>query len=433
MRFAVLVLVAAGFGCSTLLDVERAREVFRGTEEPTVPILVESPALELPAPRGLRAISGQLRAIPLKWDPLLTGDVSGYVIERRKKKGSRFQRISAVPGRFETRYVDRGDDLAPKQGSTGGRADLGDGASYCYRVRAFDSSGRIAGAPDPDVCATTAWLPAAPSGLQAFSHQPREVALSWPPAPDHTVVGYRVFRSPARHGDYLLIARLDGRFSTTYVDRGLGALRVFYYRVASVNAAGGVGQKASEVRAVTKPEPLPPIGLRVEEQRLGSNHLAWDPNVEEDIAGYRLLRIREGSSSGEIVATLAPGATHAEDREIGAGERLSYQLVAFDRDGLESELSDPIEVESVGYGLHALPREGAIHLHWKPEIQEGFAAARVLRERTFGSDEIAQVPSEGFVDTDVKPGHRYRYQVVLVREDGSEAPPSVVVEATAPK
>ena len=115
------------------------------------------------------------------------------------------------------------------------------------------------------------------------------------------------------------------------------------------------------------------------------------------------------------------------------GERLSYQLVAFDRDGLESDLSDPIEVESVGYGLHALPREGAIHLHWKPEIQEGFAAARVLRERTFGSDEIAQVPSEGFVDTDVKPGHRYRYQVVLVREDGSEAPPSVVVEATAPK
>jgi hypothetical protein len=129
MRLALLVVVVAGFGCSTLVDVERARDVFRGTEEPTVPILVESPALELPAPRGLRAIPGQLRAIPLAWDPLLTGDVCGYVIERRQKKAGRFQRISSVPGRFETRFVDRGDDLAAKQGSAGGRADLGDGAS----------------------------------------------------------------------------------------------------------------------------------------------------------------------------------------------------------------------------------------------------------------------------------------------------------------
>jgi len=434
MRLAVLVSVVVGLGCSTLVDVERAREVFRGTEEPTVPVLVESRGLELPAPRGLRAVSGQLRAIPLKWDPLLTGDASGYVIERAKKQGGRFQRIGAVPGRFETRYVDRGDDLAPKKDSKGGRADLGDGASYCYRVRAFDSSGRIAAAaPDSEVCATTAWPPAAPSGLQAYSHQPREVALSWRPVPDPTVVGYRVYRNPARQGDYLPIARLDGRFSTTYVDRGLGALRVFYYRVASVNAAGGVGKQASEVRAVTKPEPLPPIGLRVEEQRLGSNRLAWDTNVEKDIAGYRLLRIREESSSGEIVAILESGATSAEDREIGAGERLSYRLVAFDRDGLESEPSDPMEVESVDYGLRALPQEGAIQLRWKPEVQEGFAAARVLRERTFGSDEIARAPSEGFVDRDVKPGDRYRYQVILVREDGSEAPPSAVIEATVPK
>jgi fibronectin type 3 domain-containing protein len=407
--------------------------VLRGTEEPTVPILVESPALGLPAPRGLRAVSGQLRAIPLKWDPLLTGDVSGYLIERTHKQPGRFRRIGAVPGRFETRYVDRGDDLAPKKDSKGGRADLGDGASYCYRVRAFDSTGRIAAATDSEVCATTAWPPAAPSGVQAFSHQPREVALSWRPVPDPTVVGYRVYRNPARQGDYPLIARLDGRFSTTYVDRGLGALRVFYYRVASVNAAGGLGKQASEVRAVTKPEPLPPIGLRVEEQGLGSNRLAWDPNVEQDIAGYRLLRIREESSSGEIVAVLEPGATSAEDREIGAGERLSYRLVAFDRDGLESEPSDPMEVEGVDYGLRALPQEGAIHLHWKPEVQEGFAAARVLRERTFGSDEIARVPSEGFVDREVEPGRRYRYLVVLVREDGSEAPPSAVVEATVPK
>jgi fibronectin type 3 domain-containing protein len=432
MRFTLLLSVVLAFGCSTLLDVERAREVFRGAEEPTVPILLESPALEMPAPEGLRAVSGELRAIPLKWDPVLTSDVGGYVIERAEGVDGSFMRIVALPGRFQTRYVDRGEDLAPKQGVQGGRSDLGDGVRYAYRVRTFDSSGRIAPASVP-VSATTARPPTAPEGLRAYSLQPREVALTWRPVPDPTVAGYLVYRSPAKQGEYLVIARLDGRFTTTYVDRELGALRVFYYRIAAVNADGGVGTEASEVRAVTKPEPLPPIGLRVEKQRLGSNLLAWDPNVEKDIAGYRLLRMREGSSSEETVVALEPGATSAEDRAIGAGERLSYSVVVFDRDGLESESSDPIEVESVDYGLSAAPRDGAIHLHWSPGVQEGFAAARVLRKGIFGDDEIARVPSEGFVDRDVKPGHRYRYLVILVREDGSEAPPSTVVEATVPE
>lgn len=430
MRFALLLSVAVGLGCSTLLDVERAREVFRSAEEPTLPILVETPAPEMPAPEGLRADSGELRSVPLKWDPVFTGEVGGYAIERTDDLEGSFLRIAAIPGRFGTSYVDRGEDLAPKRGSEGGRSDLGDGVPYYYRVRAFDSEGRIGSTSDP-IRAVTAQPPAAPEGLRAYSLQPREVALTWRPVRDPTVTGYLVYRGPAKQGEYLVIARLDGRFTTTHVDRGLGALRVFYYRVAAVNAAGGIGKEASEVRAVTKPEPLPPIGLRVEEQRLGSNLLAWEPNVEKDVAGYRLLRVREGADSEETVIVLDPDATRGEDREIGAGEKLSYAVVAFDGDGLESEASDSIEVESVDYGLRAAAQEGAIQLHWSPEVQEGFAAARVLHKGTFGDDEIARVSSEGYLDGEVKPGRRYRYQVILVREDGSEAPPSKVVEATA--
>jgi fibronectin type 3 domain-containing protein len=432
MRFTLLLSAALGLGCSTLVDVERARDLFRDAGEPTVPILVESPASEITAPSGLRAVSGELRAVPLKWDPVFTSDVGGYVVERAEGVDGSFARIAALPGRFQTCYVDRGEDLAPKRGAQGGRSDLGDGLRYYYRVRAFDSGGRIAAASTP-VSAVTAPPPTAPEGLHAYSLQPRGVALTWRPVPDPSVEGYLIYRSPAKQGEYLVIARSEGRFNTTYVDRGLGALRVFYYRVAAVNAAGGIGKEASEVRAVTKPEPLPPIGLRVEKLGLGSNLLAWDPNVEKDVSGYRLLRIREGSSSEEIVVELEPGATSAEDRAIGAGERLSYAVVAFDRDGLESEPSDPIEVKSVDYGLSATSRDGAIHLHWSAEVQAGFATARVLRKGTFGDDEIARVPSEGHVDGDVKPGRRYRYQVILVREDGSEAPPSAVVEATAPE
>ena len=140
MRRILWLSVVVGLGCSTHLDLERARELLRGAEEPTVPILVESPAAELPAPRGLRVVSGQLRAVPLKWDPLLMSDVAGYVIERAEEKEGPFHRFAALPGRLETSYVDRGNDLAPKQGSEGGRHDLGDGPTNVIGAAELEES-----------------------------------------------------------------------------------------------------------------------------------------------------------------------------------------------------------------------------------------------------------------------------------------------------
>lgn len=433
MKLALLLLSVLQFGCSTLLDVERARELFRDVEEPAIPLLVDAPAAALPAPSGLRAISGQLRAVPLKWDPVFTHDVAGYLVERAKRMEDRFLRIAALPGRFETSYIDRGEDLAPKRGSKAVRSDLGDGALYYYRVRAFDSEGRVATEASTPVGASTAPVPIAPEGLRTYSHQPREVALTWRPSTDPTVAGYLVYRSPTLRGEFQQIARREGPFATDYVDRNLGALRVFYYRVSALNGAGGEGPATAAVRAVTKPEPLPPIRLRVEGQELGKNVLSWEPNVEEDIEGYRLLRRREGSDSDEVVAVVDAGVTRAEDREVGAGERLSYAALAFDSDGLESERSDAISVTSVAYGLSVQARDADVHLQWSEEVQEGFSEARILRLGTFGDREIGRSPTASFVDRDVKPGHRYRYVVILVREDGSEAPPSAVVEVEVPE
>ena len=62
--------------CSASLDLDRARRVLRPEHEPELPKLVEV-AAELPAPEGLRAASGELRAVPLQWDPLLAPGVGG--------------------------------------------------------------------------------------------------------------------------------------------------------------------------------------------------------------------------------------------------------------------------------------------------------------------------------------------------------------------
>lgn len=423
-------LLVAALGCQTALDLERARRFFEREERPEVPRLVEAEPT-LPAPEGLRGTGGALRRVPLRWDPVLDGDVAGYAVERAPTEDGPFERIAILPGRFETDFVDTGTDLAAKPDRSGGGAGgLGDGQRFSYRVRAFDSQGRLASPPSAVVTLSTAAPPDPPEALQVYSHLPRRVALSWDPSPDPTTAGYVILRSPTVRGDFLPVGRVEGRWETTFEDRNLGDLRVFYYRVASVNEAGAEGPPTTAERAVTKPVPLPPAGVTLRVREVGRNVLGWRPNVEVDLAGYRLLRRREDSEDFEEVAVLPAESTEAADRGVAPGERVEYAVRAFDRDGLESRHSEPLAVESRAFGLRAEVVDGDVHLRWDPAAQIPFEETRILLEG-LRTRELARVPSEGWVDQSPPAGTR-RYRLVGVRADGRESPPSAVVEVEVP-
>ncbi len=415
-----LVLVA----CALPPDLESWRRLLERRE--AAPPLVEEPAAALPAPEGLLAESGGFRSVRLRWEPLLVGRVGGYAIERSFLRDGPFERIAALPGRFATVYLDRGE--APE--AKAARAALGDGTTAYYRVRAFSDSGHLAAEVSELGVATTAPAPAQPLDLRAYSLQPRSVPLSWRAPEDPTLVGYQVQRSPSSQGPFESVARLEGRDATVWVDRELGDLRVLYYRVAGVNQAGAVGSPTAAVRAVTKPEPLPPFHLRVVEQRLGVNQLAWQPNVEPDLAGYRLLR-RRGGDAPELVAALAPDETSALDASVGADEEVAYGLVAVDREGLESAAA-PLGLTSVGYGLRAQARPDGVVLRWNPRSEEGWERARVLRDGSLRPSELGVVAGAEFLDRDVEPGRSYRYTIVLERGEEFRAPPSSPLEVTVP-
>ena len=434
--------IALGLSLSACaLDFGWFSEVKRETP-PEVSELAEDSAADLQAPEGLLAISGELRMIPLKWEPLLVGDIDGYVVERASDRDGHFERLARIPGRLTTIYLDR--ETLPADPPAAAAPDgepipsedqaSQDGITWFYRVRAYSSDGNLASRASPVAVATTALPPEAPVDLRAYSRQPRAVPLNWRASDDPNVVGYRVERSPSASGPFELLAEIDGRHQTTYVDRGLGDLRVFYYRVIAVNAAGGLGVATAEpVRAVTKPEPLPPIGLRTVEQRLGANALAWDLNVEEDIVGYRLYRTLEGEDSPSLIASLGADETTAEDDAVAAGQRVSYTLIAIDRDGLESGPSNPIEVESERYGLSATVRPDGIHLEWDDRADEGFRGGHVFRTALLQNKNLGFSLGNSFVDTEVKPGATYSYTVVLERTDQSLAPRSAPVEISTPE
>jgi len=420
---------ALSLGCASL-DLDAALRRLRPPAAPPAPLLRELPAAPLSAVEGLRAASGELRAVPLSWDPLLVGDVAGYAVERAAAREGPFARLAALPGRARTLFVDRGQP-GPGEAPDPARASLADGATLFYRVRAFDGAGRLAAAASEVVEATTAPPPEPPRDLRAWSMQPGQVPLRWSAPSDARIAGYVVYRSPTSWGPFEPLAEIDDRHETVYVDRGLGELRVFYYRVAARHAGGGEGPTSGPVRAVTKPAPLPPFGLRVVEQRLGANRLAWDRNVEKDVVEYRLFRTRAGAGKPELVAALRSDEGEAIDERVGADERLSYALVAIDRDGLSSDPGIPVAVVSHGYGLGASNGRDGVVLRWDPRPQEGFRSAQVLRLGLLATRELGVVEGGEFVDRAAN-GGRYRYVVILRRADGTSGPPSSPVEIFVP-
>jgi len=382
--------------------------------------LVASPPADLPLPEHVRAGDDGYRVIALQWEPVLRSAVAGYVVERAAAQDGRFEPIATLWGRGQSVYVD-----------DGGAKKLADGVTAWYRLRPFASDGHLAGETSMVVAGSTAPLPDPPPALRAFSRQPREIPLAWHPSHSETAAGYVVERSPAEDGPYEVVASIPGRLSTSYVDRGLGNLRVLYYRVSTTTPSGASGPPGDPVRAVTKPEPLPPIGLHVAESSLGRNVLAWDPNIEADIASYRLLRLHKNGRP-TLIASVTADVTRAEDRTVNAGENARYAVVAIDRDGLESRASEPIRVQSLDYDLEASSSPHEVALHWTPHAEE-FPQARVSRTNWLGAREIGRTSDGRFVDAEVVPGRSYHYIVVLIRSDGSEAPPSEPLEVHVPE
>jgi fibronectin type 3 domain-containing protein len=268
--------------------------------------------------------------------------------------------------------------------------------------------------------------------LRAWSRQPRSIPLIWNPSRNPVVAGYTVERSPNPDGPFEVVAQLEGRQSTHLLDTGLGDLRVLYYRVSSRNPGGERGAPSEVLRAVTKPAPLPPIALRVEARRLGAIALAWEPNVETDLLGYRLRRWHKGSPP-ETITYVGADKTRAEDIRVAPDTAYDYTLIAVDLDGLESWPSTPISTVGLGYEWHARAGPHEVRLSWNARSDEGFVRAHVTRKSAFGKERTFVTDTAELRDTDVAPGRTYRYSIQLERSDGRKAPISQPILIDVPR
>ena len=272
----------------------------------------------LPKPRLEIGKENLLRQTMLHWEPL--DDVVGYYLYRRHgdKDWEKIARLKAA----EREYVDDND--------------LEDGLTYIYALTAYDDWGETA--KSNEVESTTKPVPDPPDELVATSGLVKSVKLTWQPIDDKDVAGYVIYRGKSRT-DLLELAQVKGNLSDSYVDKGSYFKPVedgttYFYSIASFNLFKAVGSPALVAEATTKSVPVTPEGFMI--QRVGTQIvLRWKENPESDIRGYKILRSHNGSSWANVFET-GPTETTFSDHELRADTEYGYQLIAVDKDRLES-------------------------------------------------------------------------------------------------
>jgi hypothetical protein len=256
-------------------------------------------------------------------------------------------------------------------------------------VHPYDRQGRVSRS-HAALTATTEPRPSVPEGLVVYSNLPRKAVLTWKASDQVAVAGYGIYRCPTMAGPWEHVAFAEGRLHSVYEDAVPGDLRVMYYRISAVNRFGGESEMTeTPIRAVTKAEPLPPIGLGADAPRLGQVALSWAPNVESDVRSYEVWRSDKGANGfGDEtrIATVEAAKNGFLDPAVGCGETVRYRLKAIDADGLESYYSEPLEVTARDLGL-ALSRSGSgLVLRWDEKRAAPFGFAKVSQLRSFWPD-----------------------------------------------
>jgi fibronectin type 3 domain-containing protein len=95
--------------------------------------------------------------------------------------------------------------------------------------------------------------------------------------------------------------------------------------------------------ATTKPLPKSPTGIEMTPLVNGFK-LTWEPNPEPDIATYTIY-LRSFFTDKEIGNT---GELEFATESLKPDDEYSISVTAVDKDGLESEKSEPITVRTLG-------------------------------------------------------------------------------------
>lgn len=167
--------------------------------------------------------------------------------------------------------------------------------------------------------------PAVPANLSAAADSSQSIDLAWTYAGDpDLLLGFDIYRATAAAGPYELVG-IAHSGDRSYQDVGLEPDTTYYYKVATVNAAGPSSQ-AGPQSATTKPQSLPAPTNLAGSYNDGDVKLSWKDNATTE-TGYLIEREVPGGIF-DAIALLPANATSYTDHYLLVEGTNSYRVRA---------------------------------------------------------------------------------------------------------
>ena len=376
---------------------------------------------DLPKVESIKTLS-DMTSVGFEWKMIPSAKIEGYMLYRLDpgSTGGRLKRVATIADRYSSHYVD--ENLQP-------------GSLYLYQMSTYDAEGFESLQSKPVRVKTAPMVPSV-SFVRAIANLPKRIKVIWRPHQDLRVKGYVVERSTvSKPGEWKRVAEVKNRLSAEYIDKDIKIEEVYVYRVRVKLCNGLVSGPSTEVKAITKPLPKPPLGLTATQDLPRKIHLQWQPSQSPDVVYYKVYRSPFANAFYSYRAKT--DVTYYDDKVDDDGKIYYYKVTAVDKDGLESPIP---EVPVMGSTLPkpAAPTITAAKtafnqgiIFWEPgddradryDVIRTHWEGLTKQERTF-----TNIYGNKFVDKFMKPGVKYSYRVVEIDRNGLRSDPSEAVE-----
>jgi fibronectin type 3 domain-containing protein/TolB-like protein len=301
---------------------------------------------------------------------------------------------------------------------------LANGVTYLYLITALNQ----AGAESERSVQLSVTTPAATAGLTAASGKVRRIPLSWQVHPFAGVTGYRIQRAPAKEGPYQELAAINDRTQTTYTDTNLTDKANYWYRIVAFSKEQGTGGPSPEVMATTRDLPPTPVKLTAGQGEPRRVTLTWESTAvpDDEITVFHLYRGEAGQDKLVRIAEVAADKrSYRDDAEpLKDAASYAYVIAAVNAGGAVSPLSSRVmavtkAAPTAPQGLQASRGEPRrVTVRWSKNPEQDIAEYHLFRKQGDGGFKLLkQTADTQLVDSDLKDGTTYQYQVQAVDRD----------------
>ncbi len=268
-----------------------------------------------------------------------------------------------------------------------------------------------------------------PQRLQALSDV-SQIGLEWKSSKDERVQGYYIYRASAKNNKLVMLARVDDRYASHYVDTNLVPDTKYSYAISSFSTPDQRSPQSLRVDIKTKPrlnavpfaQAISSLPRRVK--------IIWTPHPNISIVGYEVQK-RYSSDGQWSKACDVRGRLSAECMDTGLehGTTYEYRVYAKNKVGVFTKPSGVLVAKTkklppLVRGLGATTKKAkSIMLAWEMSPNDDIMYYNVYSSSMsmMFFSKIAKTKQTSYTDKVDENGITRYYKVTAVDKDGLES------------